>query len=112
VAIARALAHDPLVVLADEPTASLDTERAFQVVASFRDLVKSRGRAGVMVTHDLRMTRYTDAVIRMVDGRVADVVRGTAHVELLADMERRDEWMSRTIADREATLRGAFEIAG
>ena len=63
VAIARALIHSPSVVLADEPTASLDTERAHQVVATFADLIHEQKRTGIMVTHDLRMTEYADRVI-------------------------------------------------
>jgi putative ABC transport system ATP-binding protein len=71
VAIARALIHNPSIVLADEPTATLDTERALQVVETFADLIHEQGRAGIMVTHDLRLCRYVDRVIRMQDGRVA-----------------------------------------
>ena len=67
VAIARALIHNPSLVLADEPTASLDTERAYQVVETFAGLIHEQGRAGIMVTHDLRMVRYATAV-RMEDG--------------------------------------------
>ena len=52
VAIARALIHNPAVVLADEPTASLDTERAHQVVETFAQLIHEHKRAGVIVTHD------------------------------------------------------------
>lgn len=84
VAIARSLIHDPSVVLADEPTASLDTERANQVVGLFADLVHEQGRAGIMVTHDLRMTRYVDKVIQMVDGRIARVIMDRAGIEELA----------------------------
>jgi putative ABC transport system ATP-binding protein len=70
VAIARALIHSPAVVLADEPTASLDTERAFQVVETFANLIHENNRAGIMVTHDLRMCKYVDRVLQMQDGKL------------------------------------------
>ena len=57
-------------VLADEPTASLDTERAFQVVQTFASLIHENQRAGIMVTHDLRMCQYVDRVLMMQDGRL------------------------------------------
>ena len=64
------LIHNPSVVLADEPTASLDTERAYQVVQIFADLIHEENKAGIMVTHDLRMCRYVDRVIQMIDGTI------------------------------------------
>jgi putative ABC transport system ATP-binding protein len=73
VAIARALIHNPSVVLADEPTASLDTERAFQVVETFANLIHENNRAGIIVTHDLRMCQYVDRVLQMQDGRLVRV---------------------------------------
>jgi putative ABC transport system ATP-binding protein len=85
VAIARALIHEPNLVLADEPTASLDTERAYQVVQTFADLIHEQGRAGIMVTHDLRMCRYVDRVISMVDGRIHRVIDDKAEIMALAE---------------------------
>jgi putative ABC transport system ATP-binding protein len=70
VAIARALIHNPALVLADEPTASLDTERAHQVVETFANLIHEQSRAGIMVTHDLRMCQYADRIIQMMDGQI------------------------------------------
>ena len=85
VAIARSLIHDPSVVLADEPTASLDTERANQVVGIFADLIHEGNRAGIMVTHDLRMCKYVDKVVQMVDGKLAHVITDRAEIDALAD---------------------------
>ena len=73
VAIARALIHNPSVVLADEPTASLDTERAFQVVETFANLIHENSRAGIMVTHDLRMCQHVDRVLQMQDGKLVRI---------------------------------------
>jgi putative ABC transport system ATP-binding protein len=84
VAIARALIHNPAVVLADEPTASLDTERAFQVVETFSNLIHENERAGIMVTHDLRMCRYVDRVLMMQDGDMIRVLKDKKEIEKLA----------------------------
>jgi putative ABC transport system ATP-binding protein len=73
VAIARALIHNPALVLADEPTASLDTERAYQVVETFAALIHEQQRAGIMVTHDLRMVAYVDRVVQMQDGKLVQI---------------------------------------
>ena len=71
VAIARALVNDPGVILADEPTASLDTRRAHEVVSLIAQEVKARGKAAVMVTHDERLLGYCDKVYRMEDGKLS-----------------------------------------
>ncbi|GAB4400888.1 MAG: ABC transporter ATP-binding protein [Anaerolineales bacterium] len=84
VAIARSLIHNPSVVLADEPTASLDTERAYQVVQIFADLIHEQNKAGIMVTHDLRMCRYVDRVIQMMDGKIVSVLSSRAEIDALA----------------------------
>lgn len=68
VAIARAFVNNSNIILADEPTASLDSNRAFEVVKQIRKEVKDRNKAAVMVTHDERMLEFCDKVYRMEDG--------------------------------------------
>lgn len=68
VAIARALYHNPSIILADEPTASLDTERAHEVVKILAKETKDKQKATIMVTHDIRMVDYCDRVLVMKDG--------------------------------------------
>lgn len=70
VAIARSFMNDSKLILADEPTASLDTNRAHEVVSLISKEVKARGKAAVMVTHDERMLSYCDRVYRMEDGKL------------------------------------------
>jgi putative ABC transport system ATP-binding protein len=70
VAIARALAHEPPVVLADEPTGNLDEETASQVLCVLLSLTKSRGTALIVVTHDATLTRSADRVLELRDGKL------------------------------------------
>ena len=91
VAIARSLVHNPSVVLADEPTASLDTERANQVVGIFADLIHEQNKGGIMVTHDPRMCKYVDKVIQMVDGRVARIITDREMINVLAGTSKFDK---------------------
>ncbi|MDN4525970.1 ABC transporter ATP-binding protein [Fictibacillus fluitans] len=69
-AIARAWMNDPEIILADEPTASLDSERGRSVVQMLADEVKLREKAAIMVTHDQRMLDLCDRVVYMEDGRL------------------------------------------
>ncbi|MBC1999176.1 ABC transporter ATP-binding protein [Listeria marthii] len=72
VAIARALMNDPDIILADEPTASLDANRGHKVVQMIADEVKRKNKAAIMVTHDERVLDLVDRVIRIEDGYLKD----------------------------------------
>jgi putative ABC transport system ATP-binding protein len=69
VAIARALATEPRIVLADEPTAALDTRTGLQIMGLLRERAH-RGVAVLVVTHDLRLETLADRVVRLEDGRI------------------------------------------
>jgi putative ABC transport system ATP-binding protein len=72
VAIARALANTPPVILADEPTAALDTARGESVMALFRQIAREKGSAVICVTHDQRMIQGFDHIYHVNDGLVSD----------------------------------------
>ncbi len=71
VAIARALMRDPDLILADEPTANLDSDLGHHVVESLTKSVKGRNKIGIMVTHDVRMAAMADAILEMRDGQIS-----------------------------------------
>lgn len=73
VAIARALAGSPDLILADEPTAALDSQTGRNVMLMMRELAHKHERAVVVVTHDSRVLEFGDRIVRMEDGRI---VRG------------------------------------
>ena len=70
VAIARALMNNPEIILADEPTAALDTERSIDVVKMLKKLAVEQNVAIIMVTHDERMLEYCDRVMKIQDKAV------------------------------------------
>lgn len=72
-AIARALFNEPNLILADEPTASLDTEHAYQVVELLRQEAHLKNKATIMVTHDQRMIKYSDSVYKIEDGLLSKI---------------------------------------
>lgn len=65
VAIARAVAHHPQLIIADEPTAELDSHTGLQIIKLFSDLVKHEGHTVIMATHDPRMTEVADCLINL-----------------------------------------------
>ena len=70
VAIMRALMNHPKIVLADEPTASLDASRAQEVVEMIRKQIKANQMIGIMITHDESLFKYADRIIELYDGKI------------------------------------------
>ena len=73
VAIARALGGNPPILIGDEPTAALDTKTALSVMELLRELASAQGRAVVVVTHDPRLERFADRVVRVEDGNIQSI---------------------------------------
>ena len=74
-AIAKALYHNPSVIFADEPTASLDTKRSFEVIKLIAKETKEQKKATIMVTHDERLIQFCDRVYKIEDGLMAEITK-------------------------------------
>jgi putative ABC transport system ATP-binding protein len=84
VAVARAIVHRPSLVLADEPTANLDTKNATQLIDLMRDLNRSLGLTFIFSTHDQRLLEHTPRIVRLTDGHVDSDNQGESHGQVLA----------------------------
>ena len=82
VGIARALAGNPEILFADEPTGNLDSNTSREILELIRDICKKRGATLVVVTHDPGMADYADHVIRLLDGRVEEDKRNAVEEEM------------------------------
>jgi putative ABC transport system ATP-binding protein len=91
VAIARALANDPPLILADEPTGSLDSRASQQVIEILQDAARTHGRAVLIVSHDPRIRNFSDHVFEMEDGLLVPVEQG-AELRLHARARRLGEY--------------------
>jgi putative ABC transport system ATP-binding protein len=116
VAIARALAGAPRIVLADEPTASLDKQSGREVVDLMQDLARKQGVTVLLVTHDNRILDIADRIVHLEDGRLMTFTEHvTANTQLMMDMLARNNRkgeLERTIAEASAdALPGLLEQA-
>ena len=84
VATARALYANPEILLADEPTASLDTRNVEEVGQLFKDLAKKRDKAVMLVTHDPRLEKYADHIYEMMDGQMTQKKQQNKKATLVA----------------------------
>jgi ABC-type lipoprotein export system ATPase subunit len=86
IAIARALFHEPRLMLCDEPTGNLDSKTGAQIVELFRELNRDRGITVLIVTHDPRISRATDRTIRVEDGQLFEEPTGGFRREAGSDV--------------------------
>lgn len=108
VAIARALIGDPEIILADEPTASLDGSNGQQVMELLRRLVAEHQRTAVVVTHDPRIFRFADRILHLENGRIA---RCEAPLQADAAPAADTHWQPATLAQAGAAQPGAGQPA-
>ena len=87
VAIAISLANNPAILLADEPTGSVDTKTSDQLLGVFKDINQKRGVTVVIVTHDLRLAKKIDRVISIRDGRTSSEIIKKSHAEIMSESQ-------------------------
>lgn len=101
VAIARALVNDPALILADEPTANLDSKIGHEIMRLLRLIAKEQGRSVIIVSHDARIKDIADRVLWLEDGRFKDMVSMTTDPVCGMSVEREKavatEWDGRTL---------------
>ena len=88
VAVARSLVGAPSVILADEPTAALDSENGLAVMALLSQIAKDKSRAVLAVTHDPRTVPFADRILRIEDGLIVGEERRTEGVETVHELAR------------------------
>lgn len=85
VAIARALVHEPRLVVCDEPTAALDSETGGTIMRLLKNISRTPGRSVIVVTHDSRIFKYADRIVKMDDGKILSLEENIDETLLLED---------------------------
>jgi putative ABC transport system ATP-binding protein len=115
VAIARALVNDPGLILADEPTANLDSSHGHDTMRLLREIAKGRGRSVVIVSHDARIKDIADRVLWLEDGQFKDVVEMATDPVCGMALEREKafsaEWAGRTFFFCARGCRREFQLS-
>ena len=91
VGIARALAVDPQIIFADEPTGNLDSKTTMEVLKLMQTIVRERNQTLVMVTHDNNLATYADRIIKMIDGKIVSIEENHKEADLEAAREEADQ---------------------
>ena len=86
-AVARALAGQPEIIFADEPTGNLDSRSGAEILAFMRQAVREMHQTIVMVTHDPTAASYADRVVFLVDGRIVDEIHGPTTASVMDRMK-------------------------
>lgn len=94
VAVARALAGSPSLILADEPTAALDSHSGRNVMQILHELAHAQNKAVVIVTHDSRVLEFGDRIIRMEDGRIVSTTAAVPNLQIPPPLPAIREWQS------------------
>ena len=93
VGIARALAVNPQIIFADEPTGNLDSKTTMEVLKLMQKIVRERNQTLVMVTHDNNLATYADRIFKIIDGKIVHIEENHREVDLLA-LEQAQETIS------------------
>lgn len=84
VGIARALASNPQIIFADEPTGNLDSKTTMEVLRLMQRIVKEQNQTLVMVTHDNNLATYADRIFKIIDGKIVHIEENHREVDLVA----------------------------
>ena len=84
VGVARALVVNPEIIFADEPTGNLDSNTSREIMNLMQNVVREQKRTLIMVTHDNTLASFADKIIRIVDGKIVDMVDNTENAALAA----------------------------